>query len=306
VFPLIPWVGLAPSDAPPEEPPAEPFADAQSPGDGQEPADGQDFSDGQRADAPAGEFEAGEEAHASQHARGVAPDNDRCGVPNRSPAQEIGLEAETNQMQRAARRRRTVQSRLSLFQNASNPSDRNHFQCQAARQAARMAAIAAPNAANCRRTVGATSYNTGADIIGVIHAARTCTGRLVNAIHIFSHSGPSGVFGSAAVGLYSDGVSAAQRAGGARTVADFPLTALAQDVIVVLHGCNTANGDDSFARALFRRLSSSLSNPRVFAHPNGGCCGRDNSWREFSTRAPNGRAVQSIAPHYSGSGCCSS
>ena len=237
------------------------------------------------------------------------PDHDRCGVPSLSPRQEIGLEAETTQLRQAAQRRRTAQSRLSLFQNASNSSHRNHFECQAVRQATRMAAIASPDAANCQRRVGATPYDTGANIIAAIEAARTCTGSLVNTIHIFSHSGSHGVFGSASggsVGLYrDDSVSADQRAAGARSVADIPLTPLAQNVVVVLHGCNTANGDASFALALFQRLRTSLNNPRVFAHANGGCCGRDNSWREFSTRAPAGRVVRTIAPHYQGDGCCS-
>src|SRR6266545_393954 len=40
VFPVIPWRGWAPSDAPLDDPQAEPAADAQWPADGQEPPDG--------------------------------------------------------------------------------------------------------------------------------------------------------------------------------------------------------------------------------------------------------------------------
>jgi hypothetical protein len=126
-------------------------------------------------------------------------------------------------------------------------------------------------------------------------------------VHIFSHSGPHGIAGRALadrLGLYQDGVDAAARARGARTIADVPINVFSDNVVIVLHGCRTADGADSFAQALFERLATQLRSPTVFAHPNRGCCGRDNSWREFSRAAPAGRARRSIAPHYSGKGCC--
>ena len=157
--------------------------------------------------------------------------------------------------------------------------------------------------AACRRN----PYDTGADIIQAIENARTCTGTAVNVVHIFSHSGSYGVFGtlsSGSVGLYRGGVDADSRSRGARAISDIPTTPFSDNVVIVLHGCNAAAGENSFAQTLFEHLVSSLKNPIVFGHPNSGCAGRDNSWREFSKRSPKGAARKSIAPHYSGDGCC--
>lgn len=237
----------------------------------------------------------------------LPPDGAGCGVPIRALRGEINLEAEIQQRQRVARARGRAQSRLSLFQNAPTRSHRNHFHCQAVRWAGRIAAVANPTGADCPRRVGATPYDTGADIIQAIENARACTGSAVTAVHIFSHSGSYGVFGSlsaGSVGLYRDGVDAASRRDGAREIADIPTAPFADNVVIVLHGCNTAKGDNSFAQRLFEHLARKLKNPIVFGHPNSGCAGRDNSWREFSDRAPRGARRASIAPHYSGDGCC--
>jgi outer membrane protein OmpA-like peptidoglycan-associated protein len=243
--------------------------------------------------------------------RKIPPDHNICGVPRNAQQAESGLVSEIQQLRRTAPTQ-TVRPRLSIFQNASNTSHRNHFQCQATRWARRIAAIASPDAANCRRRVGPTAYDTGADVIRSIEAARTCVGRNINAVHIFSHSGSHGVFGSlsgSSVGLYSDAfgpLDANLRRDGARLVSDIPTTPFSQDVVFVLHGCNAANGDDNFARSLFDHLAATLRNPRVYGHPNTGCAGRDNSWREYSRRSPDGRQrPRSIAPHYEGKGCCS-
>ena len=240
------------------------------------------------------------------------PDTAICGVPRGGVRRELAAEEEwSGEVQTPARRpgvARAVAPALCFFQNTDLTSHRNHFHHQAARWAGRIGAQAAPTRPNCVKKVGATAYDTGADIIGTIQAARACQRKRVAAIHIFSHSGSNGVFGSrsgAAVGLYRDGVDAAARAQGARVVTDIPTDALAENVVVVLHGCNAAAGSDSVAAALFRHLAAHLRTPRVFGHPNSGCAGRDNSWREFSRAAPGGRAVRSIAPVYEGKGGCS-
>ncbi len=240
------------------------------------------------------------------------PDTTTCGVPRGGVRSELAAEGESSgEVPVPPRRPGTapaIAPALCFFQNASLAAHRNHFQHQATRWAGRIRAQAAPTSPGCARRVGGTAYETGADIIGTIRAARACQRKRVTAIHIFSHSGSNGVFGSrsgGAVGLYRDGVDAADRAQGARLVTDIPTDALAENVVVVLHGCNTASGTDNVAGALFRHLAGHLRNPRVFGHPNSGCAGRDDSWREFSRAAPGGRAVRSIAPVYEGKGGCS-
>lgn len=243
----------------------------------------------------------------AQPKKPVPPDHSLCGVPKNAGRARSELTQELEELERSSRPQ-TVRPQLSLFQNASTTSHRNHFQCQAARWARRLGAIASPSAGNCRRPVGPTQYNSGADIIRSIAAVRSCLRRRTEVIHVFGHSGSHGIFGSSAgsVGLYSGTFDAASRQGGARSVTEVPTASLSENVVIVLHGCNMGAGDDNFARALFQHLASRLRNPRVFAHPNSGCAGRDNSWREYSKRSPNGtRRHRSLAPHYSGDGCCS-
>jgi hypothetical protein len=236
----------------------------------------------------------------------IPPDHTLCGVPRHASGVKQALEIQQLERETPAV---TVRSRLCLYQNASQTSHRNHFNCQATRWARRISAIAAPDAANCRRRVGSTPYDTGADIIRAIAAARQCLKRAVEVVHIFSHSGSYGIFGTTSggsVGLYTGSLDSASRSGGGRTVPDIPTASLVANVVFVLHGCNAASGTDNFARALYQHLSASLQNPRVFGHDNSGCAGRDNSWREYSNAAPTGRRVRSIAPLYAGDGCCSS
>ena len=235
------------------------------------------------------------------------PDHNHCSVPRKKIQREAEVDNELQELERAAR---TVPAlpRVSLFQNASEPSHRNHFQCQASRWARQIRAIRSPNASACQRLIGPTSYDTGADIIRAIEASRACTGGRVQAVHIFSHSGSNGVFGTISggtVGLYSNVPDANSRNLGGRSVTDLPLAQLAEDVLVVLHGCNAAEGDNNVARSLYEHLASSLRSPKVFGHFNSGCAGRDNSWREYSARATNGRLRhRTIPPHYQGNGCC--
>jgi hypothetical protein len=85
-----------------------------------------------------------------------------------------------------------------------------------------------------------------------------------------------------------------------------PTASLSENVVIVLHGCNTASGDDNFARALYQHLARTLRNPRVFGHPNSGCASRNNSWREYSNRSPNCTVgLKTLSPTiYKDVGCC--
>jgi OmpA family len=235
------------------------------------------------------------------------PDHNFCSVPRKKVQNETEVDHELQELERAARAVPAL-PRVSLFQNAADSSHRNHFQCQASRWARHIRAIRSPNASACHRLIGPTSYDTGADIIQTIQAAHTCAGGRLQAVHIFSHSGSNGMFGTVSggtVGLYVNGPDADARNLGGRNVTDIPAAQLADNVVVVLHGCNAAEGENNLARALFDHLASSLRSPRVFGHFNSGCAGRDNSWREYSTRSTDGRIRhRTLAPHYSGQGCC--
>jgi outer membrane protein OmpA-like peptidoglycan-associated protein len=238
---------------------------------------------------------------------GTAPrrEDSSCGVPQRTVLAEIALELNTEDLEQE-KSSVTVRPRLCLFQNSTNTSHRNHFQCGASRQARRIGAIASPDPSNCRRRVGATPYDTGADIIRAIEAAYQCLGeRVLDVIHIFSHGFPPGVPGTTSgfAGLYQDSFSLVERSAGGRTVADVPTTPLANNVVFVLHGCNMAAGADNFARSLYEHLARSLSNPKVYGHHNGGCAGRNNSWREYSNRHPTGRNLRSL-PNLASARCC--
>ncbi|MFQ3661284.1 MAG: peptidoglycan-binding protein [Chloroflexaceae bacterium] len=227
-----------------------------------------------------------------------------CGVPARSLLDEISLEASVEELEPETSQV-AVRPRLCLYQNSPVTSHRNHFRCGATRQARRMGALAVPTTGDCPRQVGATPYGTGADIIAAIERAYRCLGRPIESIHIFGHSGSNGVYGVTAgrVGLYRSGETGIDRASGARTVSDIPTAALSPDVVIVLHGCNQAAGSDNFALDLYQHLAARLRNPRVFGHYNGGCASRNDSWREYSRRYPQGRNVSNAAG-YTSVGCC--
>ncbi|MFC3282950.1 hypothetical protein [Litchfieldella rifensis] len=239
-------------------------------------------------------------------------ESDACGVPTRTSHDELELEFDIAELEQESRRV-TVRPRLCLFQDHRLSTHRNHFHCGAARQARHIGAIASPVIGSCRRRTGPTPYDTGAEIIAAIEAARDCLGRrAVDDVHIFSHSGPSGVYGTTAgsAGLYQASNRGVDRSAGGRTVTDIPTAALANNVRFVLHGCNTAAGADNIARSLYRHLAASLTNPRVYGHHNSGCAGRNSSWREYSNRHPRGRNLRSLPgivsnqPFGGRRGCC--
>ncbi len=219
-----------------------------------------------------------------------------CGVPPRTFDAELELEFEHLEQERAPARV-VVRPRLCFFQNHSTSSHRNHFNCGASAQARHIGAIAAPVAGSCRRRRGSTPYDTGADIIAGIDAASAClSNRSVDDVHIFSHAGASGVFGTTggSAGLYEAGAAWIDRADGGRTVADIPTGVLAGRVRFVLHGCNTAADTDNVARSLYDHLAATLDDPRVYGHTNSGCAGRNSHWREYSNCHPSGRNLRSL------------
>ncbi len=230
----------------------------------------------------------------------------RCSVPHNRAIGETETEDEMQELTRQAGI--AALPRVSLFLNATEPSHRNLFLCSASRWARAIRAIGSPNAAACNRNVGPTSYDSGADIIRAIEAAHSCTRQPIQTVHIFSHSRPNGVYGSArpgTVGIYVNGPSANARNLGARSVTDIPTSILTKNVVFVLHGCNTALDENNFAQALFQHLSAALPGAKVFGHFDSGCAGRDNNWREYSARSTTGRIrLRSLAPHYEGNGCC--
>jgi hypothetical protein len=252
----------------------------------------------------------------------IPPDRNVCSVPRRGVLGEIVLEAELEvefgsesigefEAEQGGFEQERVAvaplARVSLFQNGPLRSDRNHFLCGAGRQALRIGAVVASSPAASRPRVGATPYGTGAGIIQAIQNARTSARRPLDFVHIFSHSGPHGIAGTVTggtVGLYTTGLDAASRAAGGRVIADIPAQLLANNVVFVLHGCSTAEGEQNFARALYTHLARSLTSPKVYGHFNSGCASRDNSWREYSRSAPGGRTLRNN-PHYNSVGCCS-
>ena len=237
-----------------------------------------------------------------------------CSAPTQASHAEVGwhsreFESGACRLSRgfdAERAGISVRARLCLFQNASDPSHRNHFECGAGRKARQTAAVASPDPNNCPMRIGGTPFDTGADIVRSISGARQCVAQPVDLVHIFSHSGSDGIYGRVAnQGLYQGPIDAAARANGARTVTDIPMAALAQNVVFVLHGCNTAAGDSNLARDLYDHLALTLDNPKVFGHFNSGCASRDNSWREYSSSSPDGRRrLRTLSPIYTDVGCC--
>ncbi|KAM3099726.1 peptidoglycan-binding protein [Phormidesmis sp. 146-12] len=229
----------------------------------------------------------------------------RCGVPSAAlemPAYEAELFESTS-------KKATPKASLCLYQQGNKSS--GFFSNQAGRWAKRISAIANPTATNACGTIGATPYRTGEDIIRAINETFRCLNQRLKEVHIFSHSYPEGIIGDGdCVGLYRDSArsTCATIQSGGRSVSQIPTAVLAQDVVFVLHGCNTAVncGQDSvnFARDLFNHLAAQLDNPRVFGHPVSVCAGQQCRWCEYSNKHPKGRRLATIPSIYSGNGFC--
>ncbi len=194
---------------------------------------------------------------------------------------------------------------LCFFQ--SRRPDSAFFRNQANRWARRIRSPMQQDGA-CPSSIGPAAYATGADIIRILDAAFMCLGATaLTHIHLFGHMYEHGIVGDRDMtGLYFrdpvPGRNPLNRAAGGRTVADFPLSSLSPDAVIVLHGCSTAMGTNNFAKALFDQINVPGTARRVFGHPISVCCGQDTTWREYSPSSPNGMGRARIAPVYDGTG----
>jgi len=209
--------------------------------------------------------------------------------------------------------------KLCFYQDCEDKiEDRDGFRNLAALHASRICAIEAPGDP-CGKltvdntspfpyrkiTIGPTPYRTGRDIIWHIRRAYACSNSTskVNEVHIYSHSGPEGVYSytwTVYDGLYAENADRHNpRLRGATTVASLPFEVMAENVIFVLHGCDTAKKssqyDPNFARSLMDALlRNGKFSARVYAHPDKatqGGSGGNNNWIEFSAKAPQGKKM---------------
>lgn len=238
----------------------------------------------------------------------VPPDGkERCGVPKQPSSADLSGLVGLASLQASPQ----VRPNLCFFQDTYITTDRTHFHCGATRMAKRIRAAQVVSATgNCRLRRGATPFKTGRDILQTLRTVSACLKKKIKRVHIFTHSGSDGVYGTVAIdnlGLYSDDfkISTQERRDGGRQVSDIDTTLLHSSVVFILHGCRMAEGNQNFAKSLFDHLADSLTNPKVFGHDNGGCASRDNSWRLYSKRYPNGvKGNKAIKPYYSTVGCC--
>ena len=200
---------------------------------------------------------------------------------------------------------------LSFFQEVDPKEGLGLFKGQAARWARRIKAAQKLSTATCPSIIGPTPYTSGMDILRAIDAVFWCLNvASVEQVHIFGHSYPQGLIGSSGnfSGLYRtdpvlyEGTRPVNRSADGATVQDVQTLWFAEDAKVVLHGCNTAKGEENFARSLFERLASGLREPVVYGHPTSVCAGQDSNWREYSRRSPTGRIFLNSIPVYSGDG----
>jgi hypothetical protein len=174
--------------------------------------------------------------------------------------------------------------------------------------------------------IGPIPFETGHGLItALLEVQSRIAPQRIKEVHVFAHMFEEGIIGATDLfdGLYrsdivhyrsrQDGmahkvrldsknkvitkddkvVCIVPRRHGAKTIQDIPLKILADDVVFVLHGCNTGNENptwvvnaskENFASVLCKHLSSSLKNSKVFAHPTSVCVGQNSSWVEYSSQ----------------------
>jgi len=137
--------------------------------------------------------------------------------------------------------------------------------------------------------VPSSPFKSGADIINNINTLFYATLNPIDEVHIFSHSGPTGIHGAKIGerrGLYVPGHSTIPDA---RDVSQIPHGILANNVIFVLHGCKTASGSQNFAKQLFDSLDSGgLRDAKVWGHTGAPGAGTNVDWKVFYSNKPNG------------------
>jgi hypothetical protein len=269
----------------------------------------------------------------STYKLGLATREPRCGVPPialhalrkhkwsepQLQAFGIGLEAPPQK----------VEPKLCLYQNESS-SVVELFKNQASRWAREIGALAIPpnlDVPPSHLKVGPTPYSTGIDIRDALDATYWILNeKPVKEVHIFGHMYGEGIIGrnSNFTGAYrNDPVirrerncspsgcrieeksNKVNRDAGGIVASEIRPNPLAQDVVFVLHGCNSAAGDHNFARALYEHLSTSLQNPSVYGHYVSVCAGQDGCWREYSDQSKKGELRSKTIPSfYRGHGLC--
>jgi hypothetical protein len=169
--------------------------------------------------------------------------------------------------------------------------------------------------------LGGTPFRTGKDIIQAMEDAASFANEKLKEVHVFGHMVSEGgcirtvctpIVGTGIrgrdrkwTGLYLDRISKTNRTGGGRTISDIPFTPLADSVVVVLHGCNSAAGKDNFAQALFQHLHRRLGSAIVYGHPTSACAGQENCWVEYRNGNPvGGKRLSRISNYSGGHRCC--
>lgn len=160
-------------------------------------------------------------------------------------------------------------------------------------------------------SIGPAGYRTGEDIIEAIIRASRATSRKVDRIHVFGHSdGANGIYGEhheKQLGLYRSSFRQWRDSTPdpderrARLTDELPKHVLANNLVVVLHGCKMAAGSDSFAHELFNFLSTgspSLVGVRVFAHRSSVASEQNHDWIEFNSLHGTGKRSQMPADIY--------
>jgi Putative peptidoglycan binding domain/OmpA family len=169
--------------------------------------------------------------------------------------------------------------------------------------------------------VGGSPFRTGQGILqSITDLSLFFLERKLKEVHIFGHmisdggctpSGCTPVVGTGIrgresnwTGLYLDRI-AANRSSGGRTISDISLDPLADDVVFVLHGCNSAAGEHNFARGLFEHLTTGLPQAVVYGHPFSACAGQENCWVEYKAgNKPTGKRISLIPNYGGGHRCC--
>lgn len=221
----------------------------------------------------------------------------------------------------------SVQPRLSFWQDldattypvdrrTQTSEDRLGFANLATMQALRIQACAGSRYYGGTKfaSIGPAGYRTGADIIEMIVRANRVTGRRIDRIHLFGHSGgDNGIYGEhreKRLGLYRsefrqwrDTTNDPRERTAAKLVDELPKNLLADNLVVVLHGCKMATGIDNFARELFTFLSTgspALAGVRIFGHRDSAAAEQNKDWIEFSAQHPTGTRTQMPAGIYRG------
>ena len=165
-----------------------------------------------------------------------------------------------------------------------------------------------------------TAFRTGADIIQALLDGASFHRAKLREVHIFGHMVTDGGCtpvsctpkvgigirgrGRNWTGLYLDRITETNTTEGGRSIANIPFEPLDDNIVFVLHGCNTAAGKDNFAQKLFERLSTRLAGAIVFGHPASACAGQENCWVEYRAGNPVSGKRLSRIPNYSGGHKC--